>query len=41
MDDTPHYFSVDEANAVVEIVRPLIARILEIRQAILEKQPEV
>lgn len=41
MDDTQHYFSVEEANAAVEVVRPLIARILEIRQAILEKQPEV
>ncbi len=37
----PHYFTVDEANAALEIIRPLLKEILGIRDEILTKQPEV
>jgi hypothetical protein len=37
----PRYFTLDEASATLVVIRPLLAEILEIRQAILEKQPEV
>jgi len=37
----PHYFTVDEANAALEIIRPLLKEILGIRDEILSKQPEV
>ena len=36
-----HYFTVEEANRVVEEIRPLMKEILEIRQAILDSQPAV
>lgn len=37
----PHYFSLDEANAALEVIRPLIQEILRIRDEILARQPEV
>ena len=37
----PRYFTLDEANAALKVIRPLIEQILSIRDAILEKQPEV
>jgi hypothetical protein len=37
----PHYFTVTEANAALEIIRPLITDILRIRDEILKHQPEV
>jgi len=37
----PRYFTLDEASATLAVIRPLLAEIQEIRQAILEKQPEV
>ena len=37
----PHYFTVDEANAALEIIRPLLKEILGIRDEILSRQPEV
>ncbi len=37
----PHYFTLEEANAALEIIRPLIQQILGIRDEILAKQPEV
>jgi hypothetical protein len=40
-DSTPRYFRLEEAIATLEIVRPLIAQIMEIRQEILARQPEV
>ena len=39
--DKPHYFTLEEANAAVEQIRPLFARILEIRKEILDRRPEV
>ena len=37
----PRYFSLEEANAALENIRPVMAQILAIRQEILEKQPDV
>ena len=36
----PHYFSIAEANAALETIRPLIKQILEIRDDILAHKPE-
>ncbi|MFZ5808056.1 MAG: DUF2203 domain-containing protein [Chloroflexota bacterium] len=35
------YFSVEEANRTVEQVRPLVKKILEIRQIVLNKRPDL
>ena len=35
------YVTLEEANRVVGLVRPMMREILEIRQAILSRQPEV
>ena len=35
------YFTLDEANAALETIRPLMGEILEMRQSILARQPEV
>jgi hypothetical protein len=35
------YFTLDEANATLAVIRPLIAEVLEIRQRILAMQPEI
>jgi len=37
----PRFFTLDEANATLALIHPLLGEIMEIRQAILEKQPEV
>jgi hypothetical protein len=36
-----HYFTLEEANKAVEIVRPIMREVLDIRQVILSRQPEV
>jgi hypothetical protein len=36
-----HYFTVEEANQVVDKIRPWVKEILEIRQGILDRQPDV
>ena len=36
-----HYFTLEEANGAVKLIRPLIAEILTIRDDILKRQPEV
>jgi hypothetical protein len=36
-----HYFTLEEANAALNVARPLVEQILSIRQAILDRQPEV
>lgn len=41
MDNQPRIFSLEEANATLEIIRPLMAKILEVRERILARQPEV
>jgi hypothetical protein len=40
-DKSPRYFTQEEANAALAVIRPLISQILEIRQRILSKQPEI
>jgi hypothetical protein len=35
------HFNLAEANTALETIRPLVGQILEIRQSILAKQPEV
>lgn len=37
----PHYFTVEEANAALTIIRPLMDEIQLIREDVLETQPEV
>jgi len=37
----PRFFTLDEANSTLALIHPLLGEIMEIRQAILEKQPEV
>jgi hypothetical protein len=36
----PHFFTLEAANITLNIIRPLISEIQEIRQAILKNQPE-
>ena len=35
------YFTVEQANAALVLIRPLMGQLLEIRQAILTKQPDL
>lgn len=35
------YFTVEEANTMLEVIRPLMREILDIRQLIFQKQPEM
>ncbi len=37
----PRYFTLDEANALLEELRPLVGKMLEIRQKLLDLQPEL
>ena len=37
----PRLFNLKQANAALQIIRPLVQQILEIRQAILARQPEI
>jgi len=37
----PHYFTLVEANETLLIIKPLITEIMNIRQAIVNRQPEV
>jgi len=37
----PKHFTIEQANDALVALRPIIAEILEIRQTILERQPEV
>ena len=36
----PHYFTLEEANTALEIIRPLMDEVQKIRQKILTTQPE-
>jgi len=40
MAKSGRYFTLEQANAVVRAIRPLLAEILHIRQEILDRQPE-
>ena len=35
------YFTVEEANSMLDVIRPLMREILDIRQVIFQKQPEM
>lgn len=35
------YFTVEEANIMLDVIRPLMREILDIRQVIFQKQPEL
>jgi hypothetical protein len=41
MSEKPRYFTFEQANAMVRMIRPMMAEILRLRQAILDRQPEV
>ena len=41
MTSAPRRFSLGEANAVVNMIRPLLGEIIDIRQVILKRQPEI
>jgi len=41
MSEKPRYFTFEQANAMVRMIRPMMAEILRLRQVILERQPEV
>jgi hypothetical protein len=37
----PQYFTVDQANAALVLIKPLMAQMMEIREGLLAKQPEL
>jgi len=37
----PRYFTLEEANRALELIRPLVASMLELSKAILQRQPEL
>lgn len=37
----PHYFSVEEANAALQIIRPLMEEVQTLRNKIIASQPEI
>jgi hypothetical protein len=39
--ETLRHFTLEQANAVVQAIRPLVAEVLEIRRAVVDRQPEV
>ena len=41
MSEPPSYFTLEQAQAALAIIRPLLAEIMEIRQSILDREPEV
>ena len=41
MAEAKRYFTLKEANAAVAIIRPILGEMLEIRQRIIDLQPEV
>lgn len=41
MSSSPHYFTLEQANAVVKAIRPMLVEIMGIRQKILARQPQI
>jgi hypothetical protein len=41
MPSLPRHFTLPEANAVVNMIRPMLGEIMSIRQVIMRRQPEV
>ncbi len=40
VEKMPRYFTVEQANEALKILKPLVQEMMEIRQSILERQPE-
>jgi hypothetical protein len=40
-EQQPRLFNLEQANQALPIIRPLVKQILAVRQAILERQPEI
>jgi hypothetical protein len=41
VSEPPRYFTLEQAQAALDIIRPLVAEVMEIRQSILDREPEV
>jgi hypothetical protein len=41
VSEPQRYFTLEQARATLEIIRPLVAEIMAIRQSILDQEPEV
>jgi hypothetical protein len=41
VSNAPRYFTLEQAQAALEVIRPLVGEILEIRASILKRQPEM
>jgi hypothetical protein len=41
VSEPPRYFTLEQAQAALDILRPLVSEVMEIRQAILDREPEV
>jgi len=41
VSEPQRYFTLDQAKAALDIIRPLVAEIMEIRQSILDREPEI
>ena len=41
MSSSPRYFTLEQANAVIKAIRPILVEIQEIRQVILARQPQI
>jgi hypothetical protein len=41
VSEAGRYFTLEQARAALEVIRPLVAEILEIRQSILDREPQV
>jgi hypothetical protein len=41
VSEPQRYFTLEQAQAALDIIRPLVAEIMEIRQTILSQEPEV
>lgn len=41
MSEARRYFTLEQARAALDVIRPLLSEIMEIRQSILSREPEV
>jgi hypothetical protein len=41
VSDPERYFTLEQANAIVRAIRPLMGEILQLRQVIVERQPQI
>jgi hypothetical protein len=41
VSDEPRYFTLEEAQVILDIIRPLVGEILEIRRSIQKREPEL